>query len=112
MTNRLAMTQIVRQVATNQSLAVDTNEHIALISAPASTNGLCFAAYHSEAGGLTFKAHAVVTSFSGRQVWIDLQEPKNGKEPTQAYLAIKAAVTEQCTQLFGTRVEVFGIDRD
>lgn len=112
MTNRLAMTEIVQQVATNHSLIVDTNERMATISAPASTNGLVFAAYRSEAGDITLQSHAVVTVLSSKQVWIDLEEPKNGKEPTKEYLAIKEAVTAQCVQSFGKHVDIFSIDRE
>ena len=112
MTNRLEMAQIAQQVATNHSLIVDTNETIASISAPASTNVLCFAAYRSQVGDITLQTWSVVSVFSAKQVWIHLEEPKNGKEPTKAYLAIKDAVAAQCTQMFGKRVDIFSIDRE
>lgn len=112
MTNRLAMTQIVHQVATNHSLIADTNERMASISALVSTNGLVFAAYRSETGDITLQSHAVDTELSGHQVWISLEEPKSGKEPSKEYLAIKESVAAQCIQSFGKQFDMFGIDRE
>jgi hypothetical protein len=113
-TNRLAVAQIVRTVATSHGLSADTKHPpTPVTSAPADTNQYsCFAAYHSGDGEHPFSEIVLTASAWHGKAEITLMQPKRWSEArTKTFLAIEEAVTVHCRQSFGASVDIKAFDR-